>query len=219
MSWKATAYVKDLQQAPNGQKITCSEKLIMFVLADCYNEDYHQAWPSVQRLATASLMTERHARRILLSLEDKGLIQIVRRQGSGNTNTYCFPGYPSEVTKEKPDMMSGLPNSKTGQAKYRNRTLGNPKPDTAMSAKPRVTETQAENLEQEERNYYLGELEGMKREDPIGEFNRKTYRARLDDPTEPASFPEWFRRQAEEVFKSARGTSSSHKSSGAQRKK
>lgn len=219
MSWKATAYIKDLQQAPNGQKITCSEKLIMFVLADCYNEDYHQAWPSVQRLATASLMTERHARRILIALEGKGLIQIVRRQGSGNTNIYRFLGYPPEVTKGKPDILSGLPNSKTGRAKYLNLTLANPKPDTAMSPKPKVTETETENLQQEETTYFLRELGELKREDSIGKFMRKTYRARIQDPDDAGSWPGWFRRQVEDILKSDEATSSSGNPPGARRTK
>jgi Helix-turn-helix domain len=211
--------VKDLQQAPNGQKITCSEKLILFVLAGCYNEDYHQAWPSVHRVATASLMTERHAPRFLRPLEAKGLIQIVRRHGSGNTNTYRVAGHSPQVTKDKSDKMLRLSSSKTGQAHHHTQTQVHRKANTAMSAKPRVAETQAENLEQEERNYYLGELEELKREDPVGEFSRTTYRARLDDPTDSSSLPEWLRRRAEDVFKSARETSSSSKSLGAQRKK
>ena len=201
MSWKATAYVKDLQQAPNGQKITCSEKLIMFVLADCYNEDYHRAWPSVRRLAISALMTERHARRVLRTLESKCLVQVIKKHDMGHTNAYRFPGYSPDVDDKDTDNMSGLSSSNPGQAKHRHRTTEERKSDTAMSAKPKITATRTENIQQEERDFYLRELAEMKREGTIGNFTRKLYRARLESSTESASLPQWFRREAERLLR------------------
>jgi Helix-turn-helix domain len=196
MSWKATAYVKDVLRAPNGQKITCSEKLIMFVLADCYNEDYQQAWPSVQRLASAALMTERHARRVLRTLEAKGLVQTAPNRGSGHTNTYRFPGYSQDVTKGKPDKMSGLLKSETGRADCRNRTPEREKPDSAASGKPRGTETGPDNGRQDASKLYRRELTDMRRAGPIGDFARKLWRERLADPAQASGLPDWFRREA-----------------------
>jgi DNA-binding MarR family transcriptional regulator len=92
MSWKATAFVKGLVQAPNGEKLTATEKLMMFVLADSHNDDHGKAWPSLRRLAEQSLLSERQARYILRSLESKGLLRVCRGTGRGNTSEYLILG-------------------------------------------------------------------------------------------------------------------------------
>lgn len=217
MSWKATAYVKELHQAPNGQKITCSEKLIMFVLADCFNEDYQLAWPSIPRLASASLMTERHASRVLRALEAKGLVQVIRKHGLGNTNGYRFPGHSKPVTKCTPDKMSGLPVSNTGQVPLRSPTLEHLKQDVAMSGEPKETETQNMNEDPEGRAFYARELKEMRRHGSIGRTTRNVYRMQLENPAESASLPEWFRREAEGILRSYKETSSDSSSTRVQR--
>ena len=219
MSWKATAHVKELRQAPGGQNITCTEKLILFVLADCYNEDYHQAWPSVQRLAKDALISERHARRVLRTLEAKGLVQVMKRHGMGHTNAYRFPGYSPDVTEFDTDNMSGLSSSNPGQAKHRHRTTEHWKSDTAMSAKPKGAETSNMNNDPQGREFYARELREMRRQGSIGRMTRDLYRTQLENPTDRANLPEWFQREAENLIKSYEETSSEDNSGRAQRDK
>lgn len=74
MSWSASAYVRTLTTAPTGEKITRSEKLLLMVLADRYNEDEGCAWPSLKNLAADALMSRSHACTLLTALERKGVI-------------------------------------------------------------------------------------------------------------------------------------------------
>jgi hypothetical protein len=196
MSWKATAYVKDLRQAPNGQRLTRSEKLVMFVLADCYNPDYHYAWPSIQSVASAALLCERHVRRILGLLETKGLLEISKsRGGLGHTNCYRFPGFSPDVTISKSDRATGLSHSKAGPGIHQTRTSESRKSDVAVSGEPVETAT-ATGKSGSDASLYKLELADMKRQGPIGDFSRRLWRERLRDPAETASIPEWFRREA-----------------------
>lgn len=91
MSWKATAYVKEIVVCPDGRRITVSEKLLCFILADYHRIDENLAWPSLPRLARESLLSERQARRCLQSLETKKVIRIEKGLGRGNISTYSFP--------------------------------------------------------------------------------------------------------------------------------
>lgn len=198
MSWRATAYVKELREAPNGQKITCAEKLVMFVLADCYNEEYGRAWPSVPTLAAAALTTERNMRRVLRSLESKGLVETAESRGLGHSNSYRFPGYSGEeLTRTKPDNLSGLSVGNTGWGGLQNRTPEARKPDAALSAKPQRTGKQQLGNDRQDGSLYRRELGDMQRPGPVGESARRHWRKLIDDPAESASLPDWFRRQAE----------------------
>lgn len=76
LSWRATAYVKSLTE-----NITPSEKLLLFVLSDYYNDHKQVAWPSIKELASESLMSERNCRRMLTSLEEKGILKRTIRHG------------------------------------------------------------------------------------------------------------------------------------------
>lgn len=84
MSWKATAFVKEITSG-----ITVAEKMVMFVLADYHNTTQKVAWPSVPVLAREALMTQRTVYRILESLEGKKLRRIVT---PGKPNSYQFIG-------------------------------------------------------------------------------------------------------------------------------
>ena len=200
MSWRATAYVKELKEAPNGQRLTCGEKLVMFVLADCYNEEYGRAWPSLNTLAQAALMTKRNVRRILRSLEGKRLLETAESRGVGHTNSYRFPGYPGERTKAKEDKLSGLSAGKSGHSEPQNRTPERGKADVAPSAEPKGTAKQQVRNDKGDAWLYRQELEHMQRPGPIGESARRHWRKLIGDPAEAASLPDWFRRQAEAIF-------------------
>jgi Helix-turn-helix domain len=95
MSWRASAYIKELKVCPNGEPLTRSEKLVAYALADSHQDrgaDSH-TFPSVEALAEDSLMTKRECQRILASLERKGAITRLRPtvQSRGMTTFYRFP--------------------------------------------------------------------------------------------------------------------------------
>lgn len=104
MSWKATAYVKELTKAPNGDPITPGEKLFLFVLADYHHTQHEIMWPSQATLAREALTSERNVRRMADSLVEKGLLAVETHQGRGRTAVYRF----SALSPEKPDNTSGL---------------------------------------------------------------------------------------------------------------
>jgi hypothetical protein len=94
MSWRASAYIKALVMCPNGERISRTEKLVGLVLADSHQDKASLfTFPSVRMIAEDSLMDERVARRLLASLERKGVIERERAesQGRGQTTFYRFP--------------------------------------------------------------------------------------------------------------------------------
>jgi uncharacterized phage protein (TIGR02220 family) len=95
MSWAATGFVKKLRQSHTGEPITKAEKLVLFVLADYHNEDRGDAWASLRHLANESLSTPSGLVRTLRSLEEKGILRIIRPAGTNAkqlTNRYQFVG-------------------------------------------------------------------------------------------------------------------------------
>jgi len=93
VSHRATLYTKDLQVCPNGEAVSRMEKLVLYALAD-----YHQdrlgvnTYPSVASLAEESLMDERMCRRLLASLERKGVLarEWGENQGRSHVTFYRF---------------------------------------------------------------------------------------------------------------------------------
>lgn len=75
MSWKATAWAKEVSG------ISRSEKLLLLVIADYYNEDEKAAWPSLASLATHALMSRRHVMRLLAKLEERGVVKLDKQRG------------------------------------------------------------------------------------------------------------------------------------------
>lgn len=92
MSWEALSYVRGLRIAPNGERLTRSEKLVLLILADCHNIKKRIAWPSVATIAEEALLCEREVRKLLRTLEQKGVIRTIQppRTGSGYTSCYKF---------------------------------------------------------------------------------------------------------------------------------
>lgn len=91
MSWKATAYVKELRIAPNGDMISQTEKLILFVLADAHFVDRQCSYPSLADVAFDCLMDESACRRRVRSLEQKGVLACIQlAKGRGARNYYVF---------------------------------------------------------------------------------------------------------------------------------
>lgn len=93
---KAVAHVKEMLVAPSGQPLTPAEKLVALVLADYYNAELGYAYPGIERLAAESLVGERHCRRLIHQLEQKGVVSI--EAGGGRfANRYRFPGVEGSV--------------------------------------------------------------------------------------------------------------------------
>lgn len=140
MSWKATAYIKDVYVAPNGEKLLPLEKLVSFNIADSYNNDRGFAWTSEPLLAQQSLCSVRHLRRVLANIERKGLLSIRRHRVRGWANEYSFPEMPrgtpcppNEGSKGDMEALQG------GQQRAPRRTQDAPKADRAMSSQPSVS--------------------------------------------------------------------------------
>lgn len=90
MSWKATAYVKDLVRTPSGETLTVTEKLILFILADDHRNDDGETWPSMQLLAERAMISERYVTIALKSLERKKVLAVIRGQGRRHKSAYRF---------------------------------------------------------------------------------------------------------------------------------
>ena len=79
MSWKAAGIVKALTHG-----LTRSEKLVLLILADYYNEEDGRCDPSLKRLADEGLLSTRQTIRLLDGLEAKGFLIIVQRREDGH---------------------------------------------------------------------------------------------------------------------------------------
>lgn len=93
MSWKATAYTKDLRVGVGGEKITRSEKLLLFIIADYYNDEQGEAWPSVKALAEDAIMSQQLVKQVRQSLVRKGVLtvrQVLKEDGSFAPSRYSF---------------------------------------------------------------------------------------------------------------------------------
>ena len=76
MSWKAAGIVKDINEG-----ISASEKLLLLILADYYNDSTGQCNPAQRTLAKQCLMSPRTLIRALQHLESTGFIKVVRGHG------------------------------------------------------------------------------------------------------------------------------------------
>jgi hypothetical protein len=102
VSWRASAYIKELQQCPNGESISRGEKLVGLILADSHQDKVGAyTYPSVQTMAADARMDERTCRRTLSSLERKGVIVRLRaeHQGRGQVTFYRFPELDETAAK------------------------------------------------------------------------------------------------------------------------
>jgi len=125
LSWRATAFVKNLLRHPDGTLLTAREKLVLFVLADYHSDHRDCAWAGLTAVAKASLTSRRHLLRVISELESKGSLKVTRR--GMNSNEYRFPELPRDTTS--------LPRDKSSKGRD---TAASPPRDIAMSPKPSV---------------------------------------------------------------------------------
>lgn len=90
LSWRASAHVKPLTNHADGSRLTAREKLILFVLADCHNDEYDCAWIGIKKAARHALTSRSRFIELLNRLEQKGTVLVEKREG--RTNLYRFPG-------------------------------------------------------------------------------------------------------------------------------
>lgn len=140
MSWKASGFVKELIHTPCGRKLLPSEKCILYTLADYYDEEKGAAWPSIERLAKESLLSQRQCSRLIASLEEAGML-LVERPKNG-TNKYRFGRYNGQ---KPPDNMSGGEKVTPVMDDTPHQTPATKPPDIAMAAKPSLTASEPES--------------------------------------------------------------------------
>lgn len=103
----AIDYARKLTEAPDGSRITSTEKNVLLHLALALNSDLSVAWPAMKTLSNDAGICKRHCRRVLASLERKKVIQRVymRRDDTREqtSNEYFFPalGSPPQTPEAK----------------------------------------------------------------------------------------------------------------------
>jgi hypothetical protein len=105
MSFSALKHAKDLTQDPGGKILRPTEKLVVILLADCYDEQKGCAWPSARRLAKISCLHISSCRKILARLHTRGVIEMrsrVKENGAKTTNEYRFCGFSPSFTDTPP---------------------------------------------------------------------------------------------------------------------
>lgn len=85
--------------------ISSSEKFVLVLIADHYNDKAHRSWPSIERLAKESQLHRSTVIRCIKSLQDEGLIEVepwVRVDtGGALNNRYCLPLYDPKSQRAK----------------------------------------------------------------------------------------------------------------------
>jgi Helix-turn-helix domain len=108
VSHKASHYVKHLVKAPDGSKITATQKAILCQLADDHREESGIAFPSMKVLARRSCVSERNCRRLIAALEKSRVLNRIatcRKEGRGqSSNFYIFcaldpPGVAAQLVE------------------------------------------------------------------------------------------------------------------------
>ena len=143
MSLKAIIWV--MEDAPVENH---GELAVLYALADRANDDGSAAWPSQDWLAHRARCSDRTVRRVLLKLEERG---VIRRGDQKLTSHLTLRRKPVvwdlNLSLKRTDFPTGQndrfskPDNgdiKTGQNEPQNRTTTTLKADTAMSDKPSV---------------------------------------------------------------------------------
>jgi hypothetical protein len=100
------------------QKLPPNEKIVLLALADCENGETLRCDPKQAYIAERASVSERQVRAMLVSLEERGLVQRARRGGSGEgrkSDNYRLGCRPEPVDN------GGLPAESAGRATGRKR--------------------------------------------------------------------------------------------------
>lgn len=102
MSWAASGHVRRLKATPTGRALSRTEKLLLLVLADYYNDEERCAWPSVVALAEDALSSRQWVMSCLGALVRDGMLEVVQapehiRKGQRwARQAYRFVGFDEE---------------------------------------------------------------------------------------------------------------------------
>lgn len=115
------------------------ETLVALALADHAN-DQGLCWPSMDRVAAKARISQRQARRVMRSLESKGLILTKRGGGRKTEKKIVTNQYQFDLAslRRKADILSGLAE-KPGHTGPETRTFRTENPDIAMSGESSLT--------------------------------------------------------------------------------
>lgn len=124
MSHAANIYVKKLEAAPTGDVIPASERALLWYLADCHSEEAGGiAWPSVKTLASHMGMSARSVRRLVTSVEKKGIIGRIaqtRENGSTQSNSFYFVELQALPIAPAPRFLPCVKSKKNGGKRTKN---------------------------------------------------------------------------------------------------
>jgi len=123
MSWRATAFVKELPTGATGKpQLTVSEKFLALLLADAYLDEDQRAICDIPKLARWLLVGERQTLRLIRGLERKQVIRVMRHRNEdgqpikGRANEYQFVGLDGvTILGDMGDMLNCHANTKNGK--------------------------------------------------------------------------------------------------------
>ena len=142
MSHAANIYVKKLEAAPNGDVIPASERALLWYLADCHSEEAGGiAWPSMKTLAKHMDLGERQVRRLVTSVEKKGIIGRIaqtRENGSCQSNSFYFVELQALPIAPAPRFLTCAKPKKNGGKRPKNgaKPVEKPEEDTPPTLTP-----------------------------------------------------------------------------------
>ena len=115
MSWQACAYVNKLRTPPKGEEITAYEQLVLLYLAVAHNQELGIAFPSQATIAADCKICLRHVQNLLTSLEEKGVLRVIRPEKNGRNRflRYRFPELDAQEEKDAQDSSAGSSTGKT----------------------------------------------------------------------------------------------------------
>lgn len=96
MSWKATAFVKELSHGLN-----MTEKFVLLMLGEYHRTDGKNEWPTANHLAEDCLITERAMKRVLSRLEEKDFIRRFGVGGRGHSAIFQIVGLDVKGDSER----------------------------------------------------------------------------------------------------------------------
>ncbi len=92
LSNAATRFVIALKLAPNGERLTTAERLVLMVLACHLSEIAGTAWPAIETIAAECDLSESRTHEVIQSLVAKGALQRVGKGGRHKTNDFIITG-------------------------------------------------------------------------------------------------------------------------------
>ena len=101
VSWLVSGLVKHMETGPtDGKRFKRSEKSVLLVLAEAFNDEQRAAWLSVPEIGRRVILGERRVRIVLRRLKERELLDWTartRENGSTTSNWYTMPWVTDEL--------------------------------------------------------------------------------------------------------------------------